>query len=191
MKTDANPLKSDVADLLNRIGRATHCLQFVSGLNPAQWDALRYLARANQYSRSPTALAEFLGTTKGTVSQTIRALENKGYVRRDRHRADGRSVTLEVTPAGTALLEFDPIRQIEEAAAKLPGETGAAMVEGLNSLMAELQSRYGTRVFGACERCGHLKDSASGTDSFRCGLNGDSLTSIDKSRICVKFRASR
>jgi hypothetical protein len=68
---------------------------------------------------------------------------------------------------------------------------GAVMVEGLSSLMAELQSRYGTRVFGACERCGHLKDGASGTNAYRCGLNGDPLTSIDKSQICVNFRAAR
>lgn len=191
MDREVNPLKSRVAELLNRISRATHCLQFSSGLNPAQWDALRYLARANRYSRSPTALAEFLGTTKGTVSQTVRALENKGYVRRGRHRADGRSVTLDVTPAGVALLEFDPIRQLEDAAAMLPGAAGAAIVEGLDSVMAELQSRCGTRVFGACERCGHLKDSAGGEAANRCGLSGEPLSLNDKGQICVNFRAAR
>ncbi|MFO0995159.1 MAG: MarR family transcriptional regulator [Alphaproteobacteria bacterium] len=178
-----------MAELVNRISRATHCLQFASGLNPAQWDALRYLSRANRFSRSPTALAEFLGTTKGTVSQTVRALENKGYVRRARHRADGRSVTLDVTAEGAAILEFDPIRQLEAAAAMLPGEAGAAIVSGLNRLMAELHARCGTRVFGACERCGHLKDGRG--DGDRCGLSGEPLTSGDKRQMCVNFRAVR
>ena len=87
-------------ELLDRIGRIAHGLQFAQGLNPAQWEALRFLARANRYSRSPSALAEFLGTTKGTASQTVIALESKGLVSRTRRASDRRSVDLEVTPLG-------------------------------------------------------------------------------------------
>ena len=74
----------DVAVLLNRLSRIAHALQFSNGLNPAQWEALRYIGRANRYSASPTALADYVGSTKGTVSQTLIALEAKGYVSRSR-----------------------------------------------------------------------------------------------------------
>ena len=88
-----------ISELLDRVGRVTRGLQFVDGLSPAQWEALRFLARANRYSRGPSALAEFLGTTKGTISQTLIALENKGYLRRRRGARDKRSVDLELTAA--------------------------------------------------------------------------------------------
>src|SRR5215468_8942769 len=110
-----------LAELLDRLGRATHALQFAHGLNPAQWEALRFLGRANRYSRSPSSLAEYLGTSKGTASQTLRALESKGYVRRSRSFRDRRGVSLELTPEGSVLLERDPMRDIEDAVAALSG----------------------------------------------------------------------
>jgi DNA-binding MarR family transcriptional regulator len=49
-------------------------------LSPAQWMALRYFARANSFSRNPSAFAEFQATTRGTASQAIKALEASGYL---------------------------------------------------------------------------------------------------------------
>ena len=69
-----------VAELIDRLGRMTRELQYVDGLNPAQWEALRYLNRANRYSRTPGGVADFLGATKGTISQTVSALESKGLI---------------------------------------------------------------------------------------------------------------
>jgi DNA-binding MarR family transcriptional regulator len=177
-------LESQVADLVGRLGRAAHCLQFAEGLNPAQWEALRFLARANCYSRSPTALAEYLGTTKGTASQTIRALEAKGYIARKAHARDKRVVALDLTAAGAALLGRDPIRQVESAAASLPPEIGEAVRNGLMALMGRLQSECGGTSFGICQQCGHLR---GGEGAQKCGLNGDALSEIDREKLCVNF----
>ena len=48
-------------------------------LSPAQWMALRYFARANPFSRTPSAFAAFQATTRGTASQAIKALEASGW----------------------------------------------------------------------------------------------------------------
>lgn len=186
----SNTCNGRVAEFVNRLGRATHCLQFEQGLNPAQWESLRYLARANRYSRSPTAIAEFLGSTKGTVSQTIRALEAKGYVRRSRDCSDGRAICLELTEAGQAVLEHDPIRRLEQAVAALPPATSAAMLAGLGALMGKLQDSCGGRAFGICGECGHLREGAANADGDRCGLNGDPLSEGNQQQICVNFRAA-
>src|SRR5690606_16552640 len=90
------------ASLVDRLARAVHCLQYAEGLNPAQWVALRFLGCANRYSRTPTGLAEFLATTKGTASQTIKSLEQKGFVRRAQHETDRRKCLLELTERGRA-----------------------------------------------------------------------------------------
>lgn len=73
MKPDA--LKA--ADLIERIARLMQAEEQKGPLNPAQWEALRYLAKANRFSRTPAALAEYLGSTRGTVSQTLIALEKR------------------------------------------------------------------------------------------------------------------
>ena len=71
-----------VANLLERISRLTRTEEQIGDLYPAQWAALRYLTRANRFSRTPMALTRYLGTTRGTMSQTIIALERKGYLER-------------------------------------------------------------------------------------------------------------
>ncbi|MFN0042605.1 MAG: MarR family winged helix-turn-helix transcriptional regulator [Alphaproteobacteria bacterium] len=173
-----------VANLVNRLGRASHALQFASGLNPAQWDALRYLARANRYSRTPTALAQFLGTTKGTASQTLRALETKGLVSRAPHGRDRRVVDLEITGPGREMLEMDPIRRVEAAASSLSANTNSAIAAGLEALLARLQADCGSKLFGICATCGHFRPDGI---AFHCGLNGDALDEVDKGMLCVNF----
>ncbi|HUN50095.1 MAG TPA: MarR family transcriptional regulator [Candidatus Sulfotelmatobacter sp.] len=180
-----------VAELIDRLARLTRELQFVHGLNPAQWEALRFLARANRYSRSPGALAEFLGTTKGTASQTLIALENKGYIARARSDTDRRAMHLELTPEGQALLAQDPILTIEQAAGRLSGEVGNPLVQGLSRLLHDLQHKNGIKEFGVCGDCTLLcvKGQAAAPDeSSQCGLTGDSLSTEDVARLCVNFQ---
>ena len=71
---------ASIAWPLERLTRLMRAGEHEGGLNPAQWEALRYLSRANRFSNSPIALTRFLGSTKGTISQTIKALERKGYI---------------------------------------------------------------------------------------------------------------
>ncbi len=75
-------LAIEAAQLIERLDRLVRSGESGHGLNPAQWEALRYLARANRFSRNPAALADYLGSTRGTVSQTLIALEQKGHVAR-------------------------------------------------------------------------------------------------------------
>ena len=110
------------ASLVDRLARAVHCLQYAEGLNPAQWVALRYLGCANRYSRTPTGLAEFLATTKGTASQTLKSLEQKGYIGRGQHETDRRKCLLELTDKGRPCLARDPLRQVQTAAAGCEAE---------------------------------------------------------------------
>lgn len=47
----------------------------VAELQPVQLSALHYLARCNRYSDTPLGVTEYLGLTKGTVSQSLKVLE--------------------------------------------------------------------------------------------------------------------
>ncbi len=179
--------EEQVALLVNRLGRAVQCLQYAYGLNPAQWEALRYLSQANLHSRRPSALAAFLGTTKGTASQTLKALEAKGYIRRTRLGSDRRGVRLTLTEAGQAVLEDDPLQQIDVAWQGVSDETeglGAA----LRVLVRELQLGCGLKEFGVCEECRHLRDDdGAAAAAHRCGLTGEPLPALEVGKICVDF----
>ena len=177
---------SRIAELMDRLGRATHALQFVHGLNPAQWEALRFLGRANRYSRSPSALSDYLGTTKGTTSQTLRALESKGYVTRCRDCHDRRGISLELTEAGRVLLARDPMRDIEHAVASLSDACAETLATGLGQVLDRIRSRCRQSVFGVCERCNHLVTTGEAATT-QCGLTGEPLSQEEIRRLCVNF----
>ena len=68
----------EAAFLIDRLERLTRGRESGGGLNPAQWEALRFLSHANRFSRTPAALADYLGSTRGTISQTLIALQLNG-----------------------------------------------------------------------------------------------------------------
>lgn len=182
--------------LVNRLGRTLHCLQFAEGLNPAQWEALRYVGRANRFSRTPSALAEYLGTTKGTASQTINALVNKGYVTRCQHSADRRTVRLEITDSGRLALQQDPLKRFEAAAEELEPDIETAhallsrLVDGLRS--SSSTSSCTKPDFGICSDCTHFCKNADAADEagpHRCGLAKEPLTASESQQICVNHLA--
>lgn len=178
----------NLSELLDRIGRMARGLQFAHGLNPAQWESLRFLACANRHSRTPSALATFLGTTKGTASQTLIALESKGLISRARSRFDRRVTTLVVTQAGEDLLRRDPLLSLESAVAGLPRKVATGLVDGLSRLIDELTQRHGWQSFGICVHCGHFQDPQAG-ETAHCGKLKADLEEVDTRNICVYFES--
>ena len=105
-----------IAELVLRLGCIASGEGLVKGLTPAQWTVLRYFARANRFSRTPSAFATFHGTTRGTASQTIKNLETQGYLTRMRSEADGRSTRLDLTDKARAVLVNDRFDAVVRAA---------------------------------------------------------------------------
>src|SRR5262249_61110276 len=70
----------ETAEFLLLVGRLVQAEGYDGELSPAQWMALRYFARSNRFSRTPSAFAEFQATTRGTASQAIKTLETGGYL---------------------------------------------------------------------------------------------------------------
>lgn len=176
-----------IAVLIERLGRLGRMLQHRGGLNPVQWEAVRYIAQANRYSRNPAAVAEFLGSTRGTVSQTLIALVRKGLIRRQRSTTDGRRANLELTAAGRAATLSDPLSLLAGAATHLEFTHQQALAAGLTALLLELQRRNGFRSFGMCATCRHFRrDDASDERGgpHRCGLTHEPLSDSESSLIC-------
>jgi DNA-binding MarR family transcriptional regulator len=142
-------------------------------LLPAQLDALRFLGRANRYSRHPGAVAEWMGATPGTVSQTLAALERKGLVVKSTDPADQRRVVCRLTDRGRDCLEA-----VDQAAA-LPDDAATRAV--LRRWLTALQTAHGRRTFGVCRTCRHFRP---GGDGGTCGLTGEALSAVDTTEVC-------
>src|SRR5258706_5455383 len=95
-------------ELLERLGNLMRSELRQSGsaesLQPVHLHALVYLSKATRYSNTPQALADFLGLTKGTVSQTLLLLDRRGLIERFEDDIDRRVVRLRLSSAGERLL---------------------------------------------------------------------------------------
>ena len=69
-----------IRDLIDRLTRLAAAEEWNGPLNPSQFAALNYLARANRFSRATSHVADFLATTRGTASQTLKALSRKELI---------------------------------------------------------------------------------------------------------------
>ncbi len=179
-------VQDDIPVLLERLSRVLQNEAHAGGLKPTQWEALRYLARANRFSRSPTAVTAYLGVTKGTVSQTLNALERKGLIRKAADPGDRRNLTIEVTPAGTALLARDPVEALIQSAGKLSAQQRRDLSVGLETLLKAALDRRGGRPFGPCRSCRFFQKRARGGAPHRCALLEVPLTGEDSARICIE-----
>jgi DNA-binding MarR family transcriptional regulator len=138
----------ETAELLLLAGRLVQAEGYDGELSPAQWMALRYFARANPFSRTPSAFAEFQATTRGTASQAIKALEADGYLVRHRSKADGRSVSLRLTNKGKKALARDPFEVLVRAVDLLDAKERTEMHHTLHKVLATLAASGAHRRFG-------------------------------------------
>lgn len=178
-----------IANLIERLGRLLRSGEQSEGLNPVQWEVLRYLRWANRFSRTPGAVTQYLASTKGTVSQTIHSLEEKGLVTKESSELDRRSVCLSLTAQGERVLARDPIQRMEGMIEELDEDLQGAMDAGLSGLLDRLQSETGRAPFGQCQTCRYFEPNAlAGVNGgpHRCGLLQAPLSNQERERICVE-----
>jgi DNA-binding MarR family transcriptional regulator len=183
MKPDSVVLL-ELVDCLGRLIRGD--LRARGGANrlqPVHLQALVYLRQANRYSNTPLALAEYLGSTKGTVSQSLLVLYRQGLLERYADEYDRRVVRLRLSRRGEALLADDGLAGVwGEAVGGLAAAEVATARRVLQEVLRNLQHSRGSRSFGVCHTCAHFR--REGPIGFRCGLTGEALSAEDSQRIC-------
>jgi DNA-binding MarR family transcriptional regulator len=186
----------ETAELLLQVGRLVQAEGYDGELSPAQWMALRYFARANQFSRNPSAFAEFQATTRGTASQAIKALETDGYLVRQRSKADARSVSLRLTNKGKKALARDPFEVLVRAVDSLDAKRQTAMRRALHQVLTTVAVSGAHRRFGVCQDCAHFGREicgnlpSTGLLAAKCLLLGVPIQSEDAGLLCVHFQSS-
>jgi DNA-binding MarR family transcriptional regulator len=189
---DDTPLTAIVWPL-ERLARLMRAREHDNALNPAQWEALRYLERANRFSNSPSALTRYLGATKGTISQTVMALERKGLIAKSKREGEKRSVVLALTAQGKAALANDPWHHLAGSAGRLGGKTRRRLAKGLKQMLADELSQGELKSFGLCKSCRFFREKGRSADAagpHHCMLLNAPLSASDSQRICVEHEAA-
>jgi len=184
----------ETAELLVQVGRLVQAEGYDGELSPAQWMALRFFARANQFSRNPSAFAEFQATTRGTATQTIKSLDASGYLVRQPSKADRRSVSLRLTSKGKKALARDPFEVLVRAVDSLDAKERTAMRRALHQVLSALATSGAHRRIGVCQDCTHFgremccNAPSTGPSGTECLLLGVTIQPEDVGLLCVHFQ---
>jgi len=182
--------KSSVFDLIERMSalirseERRRCTEL--GLQPVHLQVMDYLSRCNRYSDTPAALANYLGMTRGTVSQTILLLEKKGYLKKTADENDKRMVHLSLLAEGDALMNKASPAELYSQASAIFNENINQENVFINALNA-LQKANKSQSFGLCKTCKYFTETSVG---FVCDLTKEQLSKGDSEKICQEHSLS-
>lgn len=189
-------LARESIELLEQVARILWFEGTKHGLRDREWMVLRFLSRANRFSRTPSALASYVGTTRGTASFIIGELERLGYLERKRSAQDKRSVMLSVTQQGKKFLVRDPVNVLVEAIAVLEDESKVSFRDALRHVLDQSDAAEQRHHTDVCKRCIFLREDRTTTDSktaaeFSCRLFRAPIAEAEVDLLCTSFEHHR
>jgi DNA-binding MarR family transcriptional regulator len=129
---------SVVARLLEQTARAVYEARGPKAIHAGQWAVLRYLARAGRQARTVGGVATYLGVTHAPASRAVASLARKDFVTVKADPEDRRVRRVDLTPAGRALLDHDPVHKLTAAIESLSNDKKKDFATVLEMLYARL-----------------------------------------------------
>ncbi|WP_343565411.1 MarR family winged helix-turn-helix transcriptional regulator [Kiloniella sp. b19] len=174
-------LEAEIRFLLNRLDRVASSNEWDDDLNPTQVTILQYLARANRLSRSPSVIADYMGTTRGTISQSLKSLAGKGLVSKVSLSTDQRTTSFELTEKGSrAAGEY---QGFQAALSAIPQERKEEFLTTLREIAGHVFRENKTKLFGICKDCTYLEIR---NQKHYCSLMNWDLLPESTEKICHK-----
>ena len=170
-----------VKHLIKRLSRIDASEGWTADLNPVQLSVLEYLSLANHFSRKPSHVAEFLGSTRGTVSQTLKSLASKAYVTETKSKLDKRSISYQLTDLGQEALASQ--KCLAGALSDIASQDLSSLAKILREVLEKAIEINGQRSFGICKNCSHFQKREVGG---HCALLNVPLKPADTSKICAE-----
>ena len=189
-------LAREAIELLGQVARILWFEGTKHGLRDREWMALRFLSRANRFSRTPSALASYVGTTRGTASFIIGELERLGYVERTRSSKDKRSVMLSVTQQGKKFLARDPVNGLVDAFAILDDDSKVRFRDTLRHVLDQADAAEQRHHTDVCKRCIFLREDRTASENkstveFTCRLFRAAIAETEIELLCTSFEHHR
>jgi DNA-binding MarR family transcriptional regulator len=148
----------------------------LEGVQVVHLEILRYLSISNKYSNTAQALTEYLGQTKGSISQSLKVLEKDGFIERKPSQKDKRVTHLYLTDKGQTSLN----RMTQHVMPNL--EERSEEIDAIRFLLQTWQVNNNHKGFGQCQTCCFNRTLNNG--EFECGLTNEPLSQSDIRKIC-------
>ncbi|GGI19500.1 MarR family winged helix-turn-helix transcriptional regulator [Bradyrhizobium guangdongense] len=189
-------LAREAIELLGQVARILWFEGTKHGMRDREWMALRFLSRANRFSRTPSALASYVGTTRGTASFIIGELERLGYLERKRSAKDKRSVMLSVTLQGKKFLARDPVNGLIEAIAVLEEDSKIRFRDTLRQVLDQADAAEQRHHTDVCKRCIFLREDRISSENkttveFTCRLFRAPIAESEVDLLCTSYEHHR
>jgi len=175
---------SHIQNILERLARVITNEASMSELKPSQWEALRFFSQANRFSSTPSGLTAYMCVTKGTVSQTINALERKGLLEKKQGKEDRRAINILLTQQGQDKLNQDPLQNLFLDLSDISSEKLDLLSSTLETLLTNSIKRRAGIPFGVCKTCQYFERNAHQGKSHLCTLLQVPLSDEDSNLIC-------
>nr|WP_314257321.1 MarR family transcriptional regulator [uncultured Devosia sp.] len=167
METPASPksVTHRIHEGLERIATALRADDWLSaraaGVNPTQF-AIMSVLEGRSEGASVRMIADQLGVSQPSATDSISALERKGYVLRSASAADRRSVIVGLTTEGqAALAAAHSTRSVaEQAAGALDADQQEALLVSLVTMIRHLQESGNIPIQRMCVSCRHFRPYA-------------------------------
>lgn len=174
----------EAVDLLVQAANAAQAERAGSPLAPSERMALRYFARANRFSRTENALAEFQSIGLSQATLLVASLVSGGYLKQELSR-DGGESSFEVTEASQKLLDDDPYGLLLRAVDKLEPEKQVVLCQALRRVLNELVEDSAHWYLNSCRNCSEFAGARNGAG--RCNVLGTDVLAGDMSALCINF----
>ncbi len=175
-----------------RLGEAFRVLVWekakILGISPIQIQILIFVKFHNNKNCKVSYLAKEFCVTKPTISEAVKSLEQKGYIRRLTESTDTRSHTIHLTESGDwAVAQSENFaNSMLSSVAKIPFAEKSVLLEQLLGVIAQLQQSGIISMQRMCYSCRYYQKNAE--EHFCKFLN----TSLQKSELrvdCEEYEA--
>ena len=184
LKHQNENIDSRIIAAMERISQAFRVLLWNESkelsLSPTQIQILIFLMFHSEEKRKVSYLAEEFNMTKATISDSIKVLEQKKFIRKEYEPHDTRRYIIYLTTKGLEIAKRTAsfTNQIQEPIARLLAEDKENLLISLMSIIQHLNKTGVITIQRMCKTCVHFSPGSGKTQHF-CNLLNQKLLDRD------------
>ncbi|MCA6380693.1 MAG: winged helix-turn-helix transcriptional regulator [Cytophagales bacterium] len=184
LKHQNENIDSRIIAAMERISQAFRVLLWNESkelsLSPIQIQILIFLMFHSEEKRKVSYLAEEFNMTKATISDSIKVLEQKKFIRKEYEAHDTRSYIIYLTTKGLEIAKRTAsfTNQIQVPITRLNSEDKENLLISLMGIIQHLNSTGVITVQRMCKTCAHFSPGNGKTQHF-CNLLNQKLLDTD------------
>jgi DNA-binding MarR family transcriptional regulator len=184
LKHQNENIDSRIVAAMERVSQAFRVLLWNESkelsLSPIQIQILIFLMFHSEEKRKVSYLAEEFNMTKATISDSIKVLEQKKFIRKEYELHDTRSYVIYLTTKGLELAKRTAAftNQIQVPITRLNAEDKENLLISLMGIIQHLNKTGVITIQRMCKTCAHFAPGSGKTQHF-CNLLNQQLLDTD------------